>query len=65
MVLNIRCRECKTVHSIQVDDAAYKKWQYGAFVQDAFPDMPADQREMLISNTCGKCFDKLFSEDVQ
>lgn len=32
----------------------------GEFVQNAFPFMPADQRETLISGTHGECFDKLF-----
>ena len=29
-------------------------------IRDIFPDMSADDREMLISNTCGDCWDNFF-----
>lgn len=32
-------------------------------IQDIFPDLSADDREILISGICGSCYDKLFSED--
>ena len=36
----------------------------GRMRQDALPELSCDERELLISGTCGACFDKLFpSED--
>lgn len=34
----------------------------GALVQDIFPDMPASQRELLISGIHPECWDKIMSE---
>jgi hypothetical protein len=30
------------------------------FIQDLMPYLSAAERELLISKTCGSCFDKLF-----
>ena len=30
-------------------------------VQDIFPYLTAEERELLISHTCGECWDKMFS----
>lgn len=32
-------------------------------VQDIFPYLSADVRELLISNTCAECWDKMFQFD--
>jgi hypothetical protein len=31
-------------------------------VQNIFPELSADLRELLISGTCGWCFDKMFKD---
>jgi hypothetical protein len=33
------------------------------YAQDAFPHLTADERELLISGTCGSCFNAMFPED--
>lgn len=35
-------------------------------IQDIFPELSKDLRELLISGTCGKCFNELFegNEDL-
>lgn len=39
-------------------------WRQGAFVQDAFPSLSADQREALfISGTCSACYENLYSHE--
>ena len=35
-------------------------WKGGKYIQDAMPYLSADERELLISGTCGTCFDKMF-----
>jgi hypothetical protein len=35
----------------------------GGFAQDIFPYLSAADRELLISGTCGPCFDKIFPPD--
>jgi len=34
------------------------------FMQDIFPELPIEDRELLISGTCSTCWDKLFSNTL-
>lgn len=61
--LKVTCKFCGKTYFIPVFKEEYEAWQKGAHVQDAFPDMSIDNRELLISGMCGKCFDELFDED--
>ncbi len=38
----------------------YKAWENGKVIQDAMPYLTPGEREVLISGTCGSCFDKMF-----
>lgn len=38
-------------------------WKTGTLIQRAMPNLSADQRELLISHTCGKCWDRMFKVD--
>lgn len=60
MILKRRCRDCGDIFEITVDATAYNRWLAGALIQECFPKMSADVRELLISGICGKCFDKIF-----
>lgn len=60
----IRCRSCKVLKPVSCTDVQYDNWQNGQLIQKAMPNVPKDERELLISGTCGPCFDKLFKEDV-
>ena len=56
------CPFCGKQHSIAVkqDDfaAGARALCHGALVQDAFPSFSADEREMLITGICSKCWSK-------
>ena len=56
-----RCPMCGKVHTVTVNDADFEKWQSGDSAQSAFPYLSADEREILISGTCSKCWDSMFS----
>lgn len=56
----VRCRVCETPYTFVVMPDQLEAWLSGAFVQDAFPNMPPEWREMLISGTCPSCFDDMF-----
>lgn len=56
----VRCAMCKKEYDIPITDGQLRRWRDGAFIQDAAPELRPDQRELLISQTCGECFDKLF-----
>ena len=54
------CRQCRRDETITVGMMDYALWKGGAYIQEAMPYLTPDQREMLISNTCGPCFDRMF-----
>lgn len=57
------CRYCQTTHRIEASIDGWEDYLAGKLLQDAFPDMSADIRELLISGICGKCFDAMFGEE--
>lgn len=60
----VMCRSCGEVCVIQdISYEGYKDWKYGELIQKALPGLTADQRELLISQTCPLCWEKMFGED--
>ena len=43
---------CSEVRTMTVPAEAYRAWRDGAFVQVAFPDLSADEREVLLTGYC-------------
>ena len=60
--VRILCRMCQEPQTLQLSIAGLKAREEGALVQDAFPELTAGEREMLISQTCDNCWKKLFGE---
>ena len=63
IILEVACRICGNVTEISVEVNDYIDWQCGKLVQDAFPYLKTQEREMLISGICGKCWDNMFEEE--
>ena len=57
------CFHCGQRAEVQVLAADWEKYKAGAHAQQAFPEMPPAQREMLISGTHPACWDILFADD--
>ena len=55
-----QCKICRKVFTVEISEEAYEMWMNGVNIQDAAPEMSADDRELLISGFCGKCYDSLF-----
>lgn len=64
MELHYKCMTCKKVITVKVDYKDYDDWRAGKLIQKAFPYLTADEREIMISQICGKCFDKQFGEEM-
>jgi phage FluMu protein Com len=60
--IKVQCPHCKKEKLIEVNRDGYEKWKSGALVQEAFPDLPAAEREMLISGICPECWNKMFNQ---
>lgn len=55
------CPICHHANEIMVNEEDYFAWAFdGELVQNAFPYLTADEREMLISGICPKCWEKTF-----
>ena len=61
--MNIKCNHCDDTHQIKINYDDVQAWKSGTLIQDALPYLDAGEREMLISKTCGPCFDSMFGED--
>ena len=59
------CPFCGHANEIEVNEADYWDWQDGELVQNAFPYLSADEREMLISGICPTCWEKTFGGEEE
>ena len=59
-VLCNTCDVCGNASVLTVDRDSLARWQSGEMAQRAFPDLDADQRELLISGTHAHCWETLF-----
>jgi hypothetical protein len=57
------CTVCGEYEVWSLDRQAVTKWQEGEYIQNAFPDMSAEDRELLISGTHPACWNKLFPRE--
>jgi hypothetical protein len=59
------CPMCGEDITLKLEVAQLRQWHRmggNLSVQQAFPTLSPDDREFLISQTCGKCYDRLFGE---
>lgn len=52
----IECGYCSRPVDLKAPLSQWRSWSTGELCQDAFPAFTADQRELLISQTCGDCW---------
>lgn len=57
------CPFCGKGNEVWANEDDYWDWQDGELVQNAFPYLSADEREMLISGICPECWGKMWGED--
>lgn len=64
--ITLSCRVCGKPQSIQAELQDLKDYTEGRkHAQTAFPYLTAAEREMIISQTCGQCWDEMFSDDEE
>jgi hypothetical protein len=57
------CLGCGDYHEIIVERDDYDLWKRGVLrIQAAFPYLSDDKRELILSGTCGTCYDLLYDE---
>jgi len=58
------CPFCQSQNEVKVTKAAFEAWQRGEYVQNAFADLSAAERELLKTGMCDDCFPKPPKEDA-
>lgn len=56
------CPFCGHVSEIWVDDEVLKRMEDGERIQDILPELPASEREILISGICIDCQEEVFAD---
>lgn len=59
-VQTIKCVECGKAVKVEYDSGDYEAWKNGKLIQDAFPYLTLDEREMLKTGICHDCWVKMF-----
>ena len=57
----IECPMCGNTSIVPVPVEGWNKFQQGELVQNAFPEMDRDLREVLVSGLCVICQKKIFA----
>lgn len=61
-----QCRHCGDSYGLEVDPEMFQKWEAGEIlIQEAFSNLTAGERELMISGTCDTCWDAMFGEDEE
>lgn len=64
-IIQTICPFCHHVHDVGVNELDFWDWEDGALVQDAFPYLSANEREMLISGICPDCWNDTFPPEEE
>ena len=64
ITIEAACGMCKQSKMLILPASGWAAYQAGMLIQRALPSVPEGDRELLISQTCGPCFDKLFDEEA-
>ena len=62
ITIEATCMMCQKTKELKLPASGYAAYKAGMLIQRAMPSVPEGDRELLISQTCGPCFDKLFEE---
>ena len=58
-----KCRHCNEINSIILDMDAFTQWNKGKLlIQEAFPYLSIDDREIIMTGTHVACWNEMFPE---
>jgi len=65
----VDCRVCQEFYYVpatpEQQEELDKPRSERKFMQDIFPELSIEDRELLISGTCGTCWNKLFPDEEE
>jgi len=65
--ITVKTQECIVCHNVTIMDVEaeeYENYLDGALVQEAFPTMPFEERELFITGTHPACWNILFPPEI-
>lgn len=61
----IKCIKCGEIFMLDLDGDKVEHWRNGGGnIQDIFPELSPEDRELLVSQICEKCWDDMFGKEV-
>ena len=54
------CNHCGGSQDITFKTDDFLRWNNGEYIQDVLGYLTPNERELIVRDTCGKCFDILF-----
>lgn len=67
VTLQVKCCVCNKIHNLKVTEESAIEYlsPNRRHVQDIFPYLNAEERELLISRVCPTCWEDMFAEEVE
>jgi phage FluMu protein Com len=62
VVLDCKCPICGMVNHVTVSKSALSDYNAGEYLQKAFPELDVNQRELIKTGICKKCWSELEGE---
>jgi hypothetical protein len=62
--IDIQCYQCRRWYNILVNRDDLQDYFEGEYIQSALSYLSPNERELLLSQICGDCFDKMFPPDL-
>lgn len=63
MTIVTTCPFCGKENEIEVNSFDYLAWEAGELIQNAFPYLTAEEREMINTGICDKCWNNTFGTE--
>lgn len=66
--LSITCSRCRIGTVVRFYHRDLKNWVRGELIQNAFPYLSVDDRELMISQTCPQCYAEItynYEDDIE
>jgi len=63
MTIEKQCHHCGEMKTVHCTEEQFWAWQNGALIQNAMPGTSKEERELLVSGTCGECWKEIFRYD--
>lgn len=57
------CMVCGEQSLLFVEEHQYNSWKSGTLIQNAFPNLTPDERELLMTGTHPKCWEEMFDDE--